>query len=1118
MVRRSGPAGALATVILLLVGIPAPTFGASKSLDLDGNAANGAESRCDLNVITTFPVKVENVVTNKSVGNAYDFSWPSAGPGGFTSSAAAGTAGGVGAKWTWTTNQSVFSYVGSTCPRDLCFLKTAGPDPLASTCERGCVEDGVSMTVGKGAAGEVALNWSGGDPTYSVYRSTAANAITAPSSLLTQTSGLSLTDVPPAGGIVFYRVRAATCLQLKACGSNADCVPASEGSCVTVGPFQVPGRSLTTTDVTVSSASLTSSLITFFSPPTVVFQVSSTTQPGGIQEVRTNGSTAPVTVTNEAYPPGCCPANPDVPQQLRCGEECVDYLNDPMNCGACGNVCGEGTCCSNGNCTSLCAEGQTWCNGRCVDFRNDSENCGACGNVCGEATCCFEGGCASFCEEGATWCGDGLCAELQDDSGNCGACGNVCDEGSCCNGGTCESLCAEGQSWCDGQCADYQNDSNNCGACGNVCGGGTCCFEGQCASVCPAGQTWCNGQCVDLRNDSLNCGACGNVCGDGTCCFEGQCASVCPAGQTWCNGQCADLQNDSLNCGACGNACGEGACCNGGTCQSTCEAGRTYCDGLCYDLQNDPMNCGACGNVCAEDSICTGGACVPCTGQGGRKDACDNRCVNTNTDPYNCGGCGISCNLDCPSGFTGVCSNGESCRCVEGTPAPPPPPNTPQPTEPVCPNPNPTSPGAGMCPNPNPTSPGAGMCPNPNPSSGPVPGVCANPNPSPGPEYGFCPNPDPTHPVPGYCPSPGPPAPDVEPTPNCLVEAATETIPPGGTSTICRPGGLLFREVATQVSVCGDTIPGPDGECADGISNVSTGTFMRFVPDTETVIGEAFVTPFAVHVTADDSMDGLIQPGENATVFIEVVNAGPVAIADAQATLLASPVDLTDDGVNNPLAMAIISGSSSYGTIAGTQPSQNCEPVTLHPATNQVAFRITAPAEFPGDTSTPFTLRFTGTVNGNPFTQDMPIALGIADRCVYALATGDYDGVDGLQNPMERLVPDGDAVIFPSKPFNAGQTRPLKVRLLCGGVELMGGQVDAPQIVGLSEATRGPLDIGSLNLNDDGPNPNDPFFRWSATSVRWIFNMRTSEIGTGRFTIKIRIAGRKDYVAGFELR
>jgi hypothetical protein len=1052
-VRALAAAG---VALLATTAVPAAT----KTIDLDGQSGNGAESKCDLNVLSTFPVKVENIVTNKAVGNAFDFRWPSAGPGGFTSSAAPGSSGGVGAKWTWTTNQSVFSFTGSSCEKDICFLKTEGPDPMASTCSLGCLDDGVTLGVEKGStAGEVVLNWSGGTANYTVYRSAGSSAVTDPANTLTTTSALTFSDLPP-GATAFYVVRGATCLERKPCTTDAQCNPVSEGTCVSRGPFQVPGRSLTSTDITVSSASLTSSLITFFSPPTEVFSVTSTAQPGAFQETLTNGSTTPVTVVTEAYPPGCCPVDPEVPDQLRCGEECVDYLNDPLNCGACGNVCGDGTCCTNGNCVSLCADGQVWCDGRCVDLRNDSENCGACGTVCADGNCCFEGVCASFCGEDQSWCGDGLCADLENDSQNCGACGNVCGEGTCCNGGVCESLCAEGQTWCDGQC-------------------------------------------VDLQNDSTGCGACGNVCGEGTCCADGVCASVCAPGQTWCDGQCVDLQNDSASCGACGNVCGPGSCCNDGACVSTCEPGRTFCDGLCYDLQNDPLNCGGCGNVCAEDSICTGGACVPCSGQGGAKDACDNRCVNTNTDPYNCGGCGIVCNLDCPSGFTGVCSNGQSCRCEAGTPAPSPPPNTPAPTQPVCPNPDPSSPVGGVCPNANPTFP--------------FPGECANPNPSPGPAAGMCPNPSPTWPVPGWCPSPGPPAPDVEPTPDCLVEAGEETVPPGGSTTICRPAGLLFREVAASVSVCGDTIPGPDGACADGVSNVSTGTFMRFVPDTETEIGDAFMTPYSVHVASDDSRDGLLQPGETVDLFVRVLNAGPVPFEGASATLLAAPIDLTDDGLHNPVTMSIVAGTSSYGTIPGTQPSVDCAPVALQPVANAVAFRVAVPAEHPGDTSTPFTLRFEGTVAGAPFEMEMPIALGVADRCVYADATRDYDGLDGLRDPMARLVPVGDPVPFPDRPFNGGQTRPLKLRLLCGGVNLRGDDVDAAEIVGLSESTRGPLDIRALDLNDD-TNSNDPFFRWNDQTQQWIYNMRTSQIGTGVFTLTIRVAGRKDYVTGFELR
>ncbi len=1333
---------AFALAAFLAAGCSAPALAATKPVDLDGQAANGAESKVDLNVLSTFPVKIESVVTNSALGDAFTFSWPSAGPGGFTSSVTAGTAGGVGVKWTWTTNSTVYSYTGNSCANDICFLQTAGTDPVAGTCTLGCLEDGVTLAAGKGAnAGDVALSWSGGTASYTVYRSTSASAVTASANTVITTGLLQYVDTPPPGGIIYYVVRGASCITRKSCTTDAQCNPVTDGTCINRGPFAVPGRSLSASDVTVSSASLTSSLITFFSPPKEVFRVTSTAQPGAVQETLTNTSTTPVTVETPAYPPGCCPANPDVPHQLRCGDTCVDYLNDPDNCGSCGSVCGDGTCCTNGNCVSLCAEGKTWCNGQCVDFQSDPNNCGACGSVCGDGTCCSGGacvslcaqgqiwcngrcadlqndsgncgtcglhcadgtccddaGCASLCATGQTWCGS-QCADLQNDSGNCGACGSPCGDGTCCNGGACGSLCAEGQTWCNGRCADFQNDSNNCGSCGTTCGdgaccnggtcgslcapgwtwcngqcvdfrsdnlncgtcgvacgAGTCCSGGECASICPTGQTWCNGQCVDFRSDNANCGTCGSVCGDGTCCSAGECASLCPAGQTWCNGQCVDFRSDNGNCGTCGNVCGDGTCCSGGECASLCPTGQTWCNGQCVDFRSDNGNCGTCGNVCGDGTCCSGGECASlcptgqtwCNGQcvdfrsdngncgtcgnvcgdgtccsGGEcaslcptgQTWCNGQCVDFRSDSGNCGACGVACGAgtccnggacvsECPEGRTFCsgqcadlqrdgdncgacgkkCGRGDYCRsgqCVDDdrttyepncdtfpavcpnpnptnpgpgycpnpnptnpgpgycpnpsptTPAPGYCPN-PTPTTPgpgYCPNPNPTDPGPGYCPNPSPTTPAPGVCPNPTPSPGPVDGVCPNPSPSPGPVDGVCPNsspssgpvdghcpnPSPSSPVPGVCPSPGPPAPPVADTPVCQVNPSTTTIPPGGTSTACRPGGALFKEVATAVSVCGDTIPGPDGTCGDGVSKVTSGTFMRLVPDTSKSIGDAYLTPESVHVLSDSSGDGLLQPGESASFVVDVLNVGPFSVTGASASLVAPLVDLTDDGLSNPVAITVVSGTSSYGTIAGTPSTTDCSPPALQPAGNLVPFQVTVPASHPGDTSHPFSLSFTGAANGHPFSMNVPLALGIAHLCNYNAGLRDYDGIDGLSSPMEKLVPAGDPVPFPGKAFNAGQTRPLKLRMSCGGVVLRGSDVDAPQITGLSEATRGPIDFATLRVNSDSLS-SDPFFRWNDSTQQWIYNLDTNPLGTGVFTMTIRIAGRKDYVTGFELR
>src|SRR5262245_36887013 len=80
---------AIAALVVSLSSLTA--FAVTKTVDLDAQTANGAESKCDLNVLSSFPVQIENVVTNKAVGDSFIFNWLSAGPGGFNSSVTPGT-------------------------------------------------------------------------------------------------------------------------------------------------------------------------------------------------------------------------------------------------------------------------------------------------------------------------------------------------------------------------------------------------------------------------------------------------------------------------------------------------------------------------------------------------------------------------------------------------------------------------------------------------------------------------------------------------------------------------------------------------------------------------------------------------------------------------------------------------------------------------------------------------------------------------------------------------------------------------------------------------------------------------------------------------------------------
>src|SRR5262249_20153362 len=155
------------------------------------------------------------------------------------------------------------------------------------------------------------------------------------------------------------------------------------------GSFRVPGRSLTPSGVTLSNASLTSSSISFFSPPKVGVIATSSSGAVAAGQIGFNtklGNNLPnaVTVHVDAAPPGCCPHE----NQLNCGGTCVDYLTDPLNCGGCGVACAPGQFCDTGVCRSSCPPGQTLCGADCVDLTSDPLNCGACGRACGTNQIC----------------------------------------------------------------------------------------------------------------------------------------------------------------------------------------------------------------------------------------------------------------------------------------------------------------------------------------------------------------------------------------------------------------------------------------------------------------------------------------------------------------------------------------------------------------------------------------------------------------------------------------------------------------------------------------------------------------------------------------------------------
>lgn len=171
---------------------------------------------------------------------------------------------------------------------------------------------------------------------------------------------------------------------------------------------------------------------------------------------RSGMCTRPTTVC--ASDNDCAPACPAGHRCRCCNGTCDDTTTDTMNCGGCGTICPSGTVCLGGMCRAPtgcasdtdCIAPLGCCSAACVNRLNDPANCGSCGNACQPGNVCCNGSCKNPAV----------------DRMNCGVCGVICTGHKVCGGGACNFIMCTS----DSQCTQFSSRCDLSGGAPGVCG------------------------------------------------------------------------------------------------------------------------------------------------------------------------------------------------------------------------------------------------------------------------------------------------------------------------------------------------------------------------------------------------------------------------------------------------------------------------------------------------------------------------------------------------------------------------------------------------------------------------------------------------------------------------
>ena len=266
---------------------------------------------------------------------------------------------------------------------------------------------------------------------------------------------------------------------------------------------------------------------------------------------------------------------------------------------------------------------------------------------------------------------------------------------------------------------------------------------------------------------------------------------------------------------------------------------------------------------------------------------------------------------------------------------------------------------------------------------------------------------------------------------------------------------------------------------------------------------------------------GSTDPDLPADTLTFVWTEGATQIATGE---LATP-SLTLGVHNITMEVTDAAGASSTDTVVVTV--QDTTPPTLTPPPDLIVACASLTATLVADLGTPAASDLCG---GVTVTNDATASFPFGPTTVTWTATDDQAltttatqkvtvAVDivGLNAPVpaKLVLPGPTEPPLPPKAFKAGRTVPLKLQLFCGGQALTDLDVPAPAIVDL-EKTGGVVDLETIDPDAGGANDNGFVFRYA--DPNWIYNLNTSGLGTGTFTITIEMPDELQYQARFVLR